>query len=361
MMSDVTTPKADIDRKKQRQSWIPRLDGRPYGRVVHLVFGVGGFAMLTWMIGEIGVRPLIDVLRPVGVVGVALVVATFGLAQLPSCVGWRLLMPAGARFDGIFRAYVIGDALNLTVPSADTAGEIAKVMMLRHRIPWRSVAASVTLHRMLELVALVALIGAGVVVSLARVPLPGWWHATGIAMSIATLVVVAGFFLAERRSGVYGPLLEGVSRRMGARSEVGNSIDRELRAALAQKSRVAVAGGLVLFSWGACVAEVYLSLWLLSLPARWDLAVVIEAFSVVASNAAFFVPGRLGVSDGGRVLLLTTLGIDPPGALAFAVLRRARELAWAGVGFGLLFVHRQSPMSRRRGVAGPVHRQMETN
>jgi hypothetical protein len=107
-------------------------------------------------------------------------------------------------------------------------------------------------------------------------------------------------------------------------------------------------------SWVGGVGEVYLCLRLLGLPAWWDVALVVDAFGVIAGNLAFFVPGRLGMSDGARVLVLSAIGVNWSGAVAFVVLRRIREVAWAALGFALLLSHREDGLTVRIPAELPV-------
>jgi uncharacterized membrane protein YbhN (UPF0104 family) len=55
-------------------------------------------------------------------------------------------------------------------------------------------------------------------------------------------------------------------------------------------------------------------------------AVVYESLLQAISSAAFFVPGGLGVQEGGFILIGRALGLDPVTSLALAGTRRAREL-----------------------------------
>jgi len=65
-----------------------------------------------------------------------------------------------------------------------------------------------------------------------------------------------------------------------------------------------------------------------------------EALSGVAKLAALFVPGSLGIQEGGQVLIFVAFGLGAPLAMTFSLLRRGRELLW--VGFGLVLFHHQA-------------------
>jgi hypothetical protein len=57
---------------------------------------------------------------------------------------------------------------------------------------------------------------------------------------------------------------------------------------------------------------------------------------VLIDGILFFVPGKVGTQEGGKVLLFATLGLDPARGLTVGVVRRIRELTYAGVGLAAL-------------------------
>lgn len=303
---------------------------------IQIVLGVGGLGLLVWMLLQVDRYALWTALRPAGVLGVLVLIAFFAASQLPSCMAWRRLILPTLPFATLYRAFIIGDAFNLTVPSADTAGELAKVVVLRNLALQETLVASVTIHRLLELIAMSALLTFGLAVSWARLSISSWWFVLGVAMASSSLLLVLAFFAAQRGGGLYGPLLGRLIVRFGGSRATGRSIDARIRSCLAQRRTVSMSALLVLVSWVIGVGESYLCLRLLGLHPTWTLALGAYTFGLVATNLGFFVPGRLGVADGGRALAATSLGFDAPEATAFALLLRVRELAWAALGFALL-------------------------
>ena len=65
-------------------------------------------------------------------------------------------------------------------------------------------------------------------------------------------------------------------------------------------------------------------------------ALAIEALASVVKALAFFIPGSLGVQDGGNVLLLTLFGYPSSFGLTFSLVRRLRELLWISLGLMVL-------------------------
>jgi len=78
--------------------------------------------------------------------------------------------------------------------------------------------------------------------------------------------------------------------------------------------------------------EVFVILHFLGGPTDIWSAFSIGALAVFIKGGSFFIPGSLGAQDGGNVLLLQAFGYSDVTGLAFALLRRFRELVWIGIG-----------------------------
>jgi uncharacterized membrane protein YbhN (UPF0104 family) len=60
---------------------------------------------------------------------------------------------------------------------------------------------------------------------------------------------------------------------------------------------------------------------------------IIEAFAGGVKFASFMVPASLGALEGGYVAFFEAFGFTASAGLSFVLLRRLREMAWAGIGF----------------------------
>jgi len=76
----------------------------------------------------------------------------------------------------------------------------------------------------------------------------------------------------------------------------------------------------------ATALEIWVALHFLGVRVSYTEAVVIEGLIQAVSSAAFFVPGALGVQEGGFIVIGGALGLDPPTCLALAGARRIRDL-----------------------------------
>jgi hypothetical protein len=109
---------------------------------------------------------------------------------------------------------------------------------------------------------------------------------------------------------------------------------RDLDAALARLGswRAAASLGCFVLAWTAGVAEIYVILRSISAPVDWQTALAIETGSVLIDGIFFFVPAKVGTQEGGKVALFAALGLNPARGLTVGVVRRIRELTYAGLG-----------------------------
>ncbi len=97
--------------------------------------------------------------------------------------------------------------------------------------------------------------------------------------------------------------------------------------------------GCLVFSflgWLTTAIEAYFFLWAMGTPVDLATAIEIQALVLGVRAATFFVPGNLGAQEGGNVLIFMGLGMGGDVAMAFSLLRRARQVAWILVGLAIL-------------------------
>jgi len=84
--------------------------------------------------------------------------------------------------------------------------------------------------------------------------------------------------------------------------------------------------------WFVGSFEIYLLLRFLGLPIDLPSAIALEALTTVVRAAVFFIPGSLGIQEGGNILLFGAYGYSSVAAMTFSIIRRLREALWVGIG-----------------------------
>ena len=63
---------------------------------------------------------------------------------------------------------------------------------------------------------------------------------------------------------------------------------------------------------------------------------IIQVWLVLVTRFTAFVPGNFGTHEAGAVMIFSFLGFTADGAMAFALLRRLRQIVWIALGLGIL-------------------------
>ncbi len=241
-----------------------------------------------------------------------------------------------------------GNAVSYATPGPQFGGEPLLVYVLRryHRLTTDTAIASVTLDRLVEIVANFTFIfsAASVVLPLVfrgRLPTPFALLPVGLVLAIA-LTYLAAILLGmtplgaliraarDRQRSPVNPSASGLTAVLLGLSAV------EEKAARAVGRRPWLMTGLFLFAlihWGCLVGEV----WLIYFCLGTSLAGSELILMVAVGRLAFLspMPAGLGALEASQVLMLSLLGHHPAVGLATCAVIRARDLIFTGAGLGL--------------------------
>ncbi len=247
-----------------------------------------------------------------------------------SGIAWRVVSGGGGpgRLAWV-RIRWIREAVNSLLPVAQIGGLLVGVRLLAQRgLPLTSGGAGTTLDMTVETVSqfLFTLIGVAV---LAMVGAADAWRPWLGGLLLLMALAVGGLTLVWR-AGIPA-LLGRLAARLGAMMPSLPLDDmRGMRAELRRLGRRPVAlwraFGLHMLAWLFGVGETWAALAAVGCPVGFPAALVIESLGMAARSAGFFVPGALGVQEGGFLLVGGLLGVPAEAAVALSVLKRAREI-----------------------------------
>jgi hypothetical protein len=300
-------------------------------------------AILGVTVRTIGVGTLVGDLRTIGwsLAGILMVES---LSVLINTTGWVLGFPAGERTVSVSRllsARLAGDAVNYLTPSATVGGELLRIRLLAPDVApdvrWASVSAAKIGQSLAQAVFL--LLGVAIVVpdhELTR----GWLGAPAalvvavlagagaLASAMAFVCAVDRGFWTTARDTLRSIKLGWLLPRSWAGT--GHDVDAALRRVGRWRSAALLA--CFVAGWAVGTLEVYLILRAIDAAVGWKMALALETGSVLMDGILFFVPGKIGTQEAGKVLLFAALGLDPARGLTVGVVRRIRELTYAVLG-----------------------------
>jgi glycosyltransferase 2 family protein len=299
-----------------------------------------GLAVLAGTVWRVGVAGLARDLSLLGWgLGAVMLVETLNVAF--NTYGWELAFPRGERTVSVRRllaARLAGDGVNYLTPSATVGGELLRVRLLGPTMPLGLRWAAVSAAKIGQTVAQVVFVLLGCALVLPRLLGTPTWAAAAAGVGAAALATLTFGWLLRR--GLWATL-DDVTGRLGLRGRVPatwGTHGRDLDQALRRLGGWRLSASLACFvgGWAVGAAEIYLILAWLGDGVDWATALAIETGSVIIDGILFFVPGKVGTQEGGKVVLFAGLGLDPARGLTVGVVRRIRELTYAGLGLAAL-------------------------
>jgi uncharacterized protein (TIRG00374 family) len=309
---------------------------------------LSGGLLLVWLVRRIGFESIVSAFSQLSWRLAVVMVFPCLLFKVFDTLGWSFAFPVDrVGLLTLVRVRVIGQAIDSTTPTATIGGDAAKAWLLRSKVDVRETLSSLLVAKTTMTTAQGLFLLVGVVIAqrtigaASRIVLAMEW------LLVLELLAVVGFVAVQ----MMGPFSagHGLLRRLGmlAHADLGGTatdIDRTLATFYRRRpGRLALSVVCCLLGWLASAGEAWLILDFLGMPVSVPTALVVEAFSAGIRFATFFVPGQVGFAEGGAVATFLALGLSGAAGLSFSVVRRAREVAWIGVGLALASVRGSVP------------------
>ena len=318
-------------------------------RWILLLLGLGLFG---WFIHRAGPAEIFANVRRLGWLA-PVVLVPFFLVYLLDTLGWYLAFGSYAKvrpaFFTLFRVRWAGESINNVIPSGYVGGEALKVYLLHKRgIPGLTAGTSVVASKTCQVLAQVLFIAIGALAALPHLPPDSGARKGMMLIAVSALVVVGLLFLLQRQ-GMFSSLHALLNRlhvrikTLERHRDSLRKLDDQIFGFYHRDRRHFFQSTAAYFmGWLADTIEVFLVCHLLGLPLSWTEAIAIESFIGVAKAMGIFVPAAIGVQESGVVLLFHLLGLPAPIGVAYAVIRRGRDLFYVLVGGVLLYAEEAS-------------------
>lgn len=302
---------------------------------------VAGIALFIVLVREIGWRTLWQDFRAVGY-GAIPIIGQEALVYAINTCGWRWSFPPAVSvpWRRLLVVRFLGDVINSVTPTATVGGELMRARLLRGHVEPNAAWASIAVAVITQAVGQAAFVIVGLLIVLPAIPLPDPLR-HGLMLAILAFLTGLGAAVYIQRRGmlttiahVLGRVRIALPARAVARMQ---ELDAHITQVYAHPARFVLAATAFAIGWALGALEVYLILYFLDVPeTSWRLALSIEVLSVAIDGALFFVPGKIGTQEGGKVLIFSLLGLPPAKGLALGIIRRVRDLSWSALGLSML-------------------------
>jgi len=316
-----------------------------------------GLGLLVFVINRVGVQPIFDALLRIGF-GFFVILGLSGLRHGLRTIAMRAAVPREHRrvnYVQAFAARLGGEAISFLTFTGPLLGEATKVALLRKRIPLTYGVPALVVDNLLYNLSVVFFILSGACVMLFSYRLPPlvYWVLLSIAV-IAGLGIVAAALAAKRRVMLLTWIIDLLAELrlspkvvLKRRHHISHL---EAKVYDFYKHHPAAFFGMIacnLLAHISSVMEVFLTLRLLGFQPQISQAYIIESLTKVINFVFAFVPGTIGVYEGGTEVILRTLGFPIAAGVALALVRKAAIVCWTSVGL-LVLTWRALPNAVRR-------------
>ena len=306
-----------------------------------------GLGLLIFVIYRIGYQNLIESLTSVGW-GFAVILALNLARHLLRAASLFWAVAPGHRTFSYWNAVAArfgGEAVNFFTFTGPFLGDATKAVLLKRNIPLAQSASAVIIDNILYYVSVVIVVLAGVTVLLLN------YGSSGSAMSrvllaivLVALIMFAGLMVAIlNRVKPISRILAFLEKRDLAPQFVLRKreglLDVERNVFQFYHDRTTdffILFGICLSVHAISVAEVYMALKFLGHESLVSTAFVIESLTKVINAVFSFIPGTIGVYEGGNGLILKTLGYTTAVGVALALVRRGAILFSTFIGLVIL-------------------------
>lgn len=300
---------------------------------------IGVLALFGWYLSNLGLRNVFEVMGRLGA-WAPLILVPYFVVYMVDCLAWSQTLPRiKVPFWTRYRIRWAGESVNNLVPTAYVGGEAAKVMMLRgYGISSQEGAVSAVVSKSAQTVAQLLFIVAASTIFFQLAKDQPKLRLAILFLLIGGFGAVGALFWVQkiglfRMFWAFAAAVPWKMRGMEERKVRMLELDRTIFGFYREhRSRFFGATFLYFCGWLLDTVEIYLVGYLLGVPITWPEAVVVEAFTGVAKALGMWLPGSLGVQESGIILVGKLIGLPETFVAAYALIRRARELIFAGAG-----------------------------
>ncbi|MBP0447310.1 flippase-like domain-containing protein [Roseomonas sp. SSH11] len=261
-------------------------------------------------------------------------VLLLNIAQIvASGLGWGPLIEDPRRPGPFGLAFLrwVRVSTNALLPIVQAMGELIRAQVLvRYGVAKVRVIASLAIDLGTEMASQIVFSLLGLAVLLMIPHASGSSTTAWAVLGTALGAGVTGVFIAAQRWGLF-KVVEAMLPKLAARvgwTSLGelSGLNETVQGLYRQPGRLWRSGLWHFASWMIGVVETWAAMRAVGIEAGLAEALVIESLGQAVRSAGFFIPGALGVQEGGYVLICALFGIPPDRAIALVLIRRIRDI-----------------------------------
>ena len=305
-----------------------------------------GLGLLSYVIYNAGLKTLGETLSRIGW-GFLLIIGLNGLRHLLRSLCMYLVVPPEHRlfkYRDAVAARLGGEAVSFITFSGPLLGEATKAALLKGEIPFLKSSAAIIVDNLLYYFSVILIVLSGVGVMSVAFGNDASLKNALLAVTVLCILAFVGLFLMLWfRIKPVGFVIRRLMRRgilpkfLDKKKEIIFDLEHNVyEFYLHHRMTFFAVFGINMTAHALSIAEVYLVLELLGFDSTVTIAFIIESLTKVINLSFSFIPGAVGVYEGGNGVILHTLGYATATGVALALVRRGAILFWTFIGILIL-------------------------
>ena len=310
-------------------------------KAFQVIFLLLGMVLFFYVISTVGYRQIVDSIKLMGF-GFVAVMAVSGVRHLLRSLAWLYCIEEdrrNLRIIDLFNVRLAGDAVRLLSFTGPFLGETSKAVLIRKRLPMVHGMSSIIIENLAYTIAVVFVVVSGLALLVANFATRTSVKVMGGVLSICMVLAILGvYYVISRRVKAFTKLGKWFARKTDIQwfkdrtHNIGETEDKIHDFYERRGSALYLVLLLELAANIVNVFEVYLILFFIGTDVTFLTAYIIEAMMKVVNILFFFVPGQVGVMEGGNAILLKMLGMSLSAGVTLSLIEKIKVIFWAGYG-----------------------------
>lgn len=304
-------------------------------------FFLVGLALLYKLIKKVGAEEILTTFHKLDWKILYIMVLPITWYSVQTLAWHRVLYFDGQKtsFWRVFLAKIAGEAVNTVTPLGFAGGDPVRIYLLQMDTSKTASTASVVIDRTMQTLGIVLMFLTTLIMAWLYLPLPSQWRTLLPIITVGFILLCWGLVRLQHRGGTFVFLSKTLGRfgvppeKLKALTETMDSLDKSI-SAFYKRSHAHFFEILFYQYLGRLlgVIEITLIAHLLGYPITITHGLFLSSLSVLINIIFVFIPGSMGIMEGGYGAVFHLLKLNPAMGIAIQLFRRLRTFFWIFLG-----------------------------